>query len=254
MSRKITLTSALVLGTLALLGAGCVKTNLTNKNEAALPSISVSNQAVKNNQVVIDKASIGDEGWIVIHTKENGQPGTILGYTSLASGSDSKIKITIDKTKISESLIAMLHYDRGQKGTFEFPGADGPVIKDQKVIMQEFSIKNYADLTKDSEQNNDTAIAATVSARKEFVITAKQWSFSPSEIKVKKGDTVVLKLKTVDVAHSYTIPEFGINVAIKPGETAVAEFVADKTGTFTSSCTTYCGVGHAGMKGTIIVE
>ena len=185
---------------------------------------------------------------MVIHLKKDGQPGPIIGYTSLAAGSDSNIKVTIDKTNLTATLIAMLHYDRGEKGVFEFPGADGPVIKDQQVIMQEFNLTNYA------EVSQGTSADKPASSRKEFIITAKQWSFSPSIIKVTKGDTVVLKLKTVDVAHSYSIPEFGINAEIKPGETTVAEFVADKVGTFTSSCKTYCGVGHKGMTGTLIVE
>ncbi len=248
MQRKITVVSVMALGILALLGAGCVKKGLSPTTSALPPSILVLEQSLgTDNQLVIKNASTDNNSWVVIHEKKDGQPGAILGYTSLATGSASKIKITIDRTNISPSLIAMLHYDRGEKGVFEFPGADGPVIRDQQVIMQEFNISNYAEITK-------TTSPAPVSARKEFIITAKQWSFSPSVIKVKKGDLVVLKLKTVDVAHTYTVKEFGINAEIKPGETTVVEFTADKVGTFTSSCKIYCGVGHMGMTGTLIVE
>ncbi len=248
--RKKIITSAIALSALALFGFGCVNrdTLSTTGGNVQAPSILVSAQTLKaDNQLVINKASIGDDGWVVIHIVQNGQPGPIIGYTSLLKGSASKIKVTVDRTNLSATLIAMLHYDRGQKGVFEFPGEDGPVISDQKVIMQEFNISNYAEISK------NTAPAPVVS-RKEFIITAKQWSFSPAVIKVKKGDTVVLKLKTVDVAHSYSVAEFGINAEIKPGETTVVEFVADKTGTFISSCQTYCGVGHVGMTGTLIVE
>lgn len=245
--RKQVLSLAAVLGTLALLGAGCInkETALTDNQS---PSISVSAQELKaDNQLVIDKASIGDDGWVVIHAKQNGLPGTILGYTSLLTGNGSKIKVTVDRANLSPSLIAMLHYDRGEKGAFEFPGTDGPVIKDQQVIMNEFNLSNFAEVTKYTEP-------VSSGARKEFIITAKQWSFSPSVIKVKKGDKVVLKLKTIDVAHSYSIPEFNINADIKPGETTIVEFTADKVGTFTTSCKVYCGVGHVGMTGTLIVE
>lgn len=245
--RKKILSLAAVLGTIALLGAGCAgKETAQTTNQP--PSILVSAQDLKaDNQVVIDKASIDDNGWVVIHAKQNGLAGAVLGYTALLKGSSSKIKVTIDSANLSPSLIAMLHYDRGQKGVFEFPGDDGPVIRDQQVIMGEFNLSNFAEVTKVTEP------PATV-GRKEFIITAKQWSFSPSVIKVKKGDKVVLKLKTIDVAHSYSIPEFGINADIKPRETTVVEFTADKAGTFTSSCKVYCGVGHMGMTGTLIVE
>ncbi len=247
---KKILSLTMALGALALLGAGCVNKKSESASSTNIePSILVSAQPLKaDNQLAIDKAAIGDDGWVVIHTKQNGQPGAVLGYTSLLKGSVEKIKVTIDKTNLSPSLIAMLHYDRGEKGVFEFPGADGPVIRDQRVIMGEFNIPNFAEITKD-----DSSPAPAVS-RKEFIITAKQWSFSPAVIKVKRGDKVVLKLKTVDVAHSYSIPEFRINAEIKPGETTTVEFTADKVGSFVSACKIYCGVGHVGMTGTLIVE
>lgn len=249
--RKKVISSVVALGTLALLGAGCINKDIPSKtvvdNKPA--SISVSDQSLgADNQVVIKTASIGDSGWMTIHEKRDGQPGPTIGYTSMTKGTTSAIKVTIDKTNLTPSLIAMLHYDRGEKGVYEFPGADGPVIVDQQVIMKEFNVTNYVEVTKPATQPKP------VSARKEFIITAKQWSFSPAVIKVKKGDTVVLKLKTVDVAHSYSVAEFGINAEIKPGETTVVEFVADKAGTFVSSCKIYCGVGHVGMTGTLIVE
>lgn len=250
MNKKLTL-SAILLGVLPLLGAGCINKEMlsTKSKEEIRAAISISAQSLgPDNQVVVDKASIGDDGWMTIHEKQNGQPGPTIGYTSMLKGEAKNIKVTIDKTNLTPTLIAMLHYDRGEKGVYEFPGADGPVILDQQVIMQEFDISNYAEVTK-----TPTA-PAPVSARKEFIITAKQWSFSPAEIKVKKGDTVILKLKTIDVAHGYSIPEFGVNAEIKPGKTTVVEFKADKVGTFTSACTVYCGVGHMGMSGKLIVE
>ena len=248
--RKKIISAVVAMGALALLGAGCVNKDMLSATgtDNQSPSVFVSDQSLKaDNQVVINKATIGDDGWMTIHEKQNGQPGPTIGYTSLLKGTTSKIKVTIDKTNLTPSLIAMLHYDRGQKGVFEFPGADGPVISDQQVIMKEFNISNYAEVTKDSSKT-------PAKARKEFIITAKQWSFSPTVIKVKKGDLVVLKLKTADVAHSYSITEFGINADIKPGETTTVEFTADKTGTFISACKIYCGVGHVGMTGTLMVE
>ena len=249
MHKKV-ISSVVALSALALLGGGCIskKISSTTSTDNQPPSILISEQSLgTDNQLVIKKAAIPDDGWVVIHEKQNGQPGPVIGYTSLLKGDASKIKITIDKTNLTPSLIAMLHYDRGQKGVFEFPGDDGPVIKDKQVIMQEFNISNYAEVTKNSSPT-------PVGARKEFIITAKQWSFSPAVIKVKKGDLVVLKLKTVDVAHSYSITEFGIKADIKPGETTTVEFTADKTGAFISTCKIYCGVGHVGMTGTLIVE
>lgn len=242
------------LGALALLGAGCSKSNLgsSTSKEQILPSITTENQPLtENNQVVIKEASIGQDGWIAIHTKENGQIGEIIGYTSLLTGKDSKIKVTVDRNKVTPSLVAMLHYDRDPKGAFESPGADGPVILDQQVIMQEFTIINQGEITKKDKPTEPTTYTG---ARKEFIVTAKQWSFTPSSIKVKKGDTVVLKLKSTDITHGIIIPEFNINETMEPGVMKTIEFVADKSGSFSFSCSVPCGAGHKAMSGTLIVE
>ncbi len=242
---------AITLATLALLGAGCSKNVFTGSrnNESAGPAVSVENQSLpENNQVVIKEASIDQDGWVAIHNKNNEQIGEIIGYTALPTGTDKKIKITVDKNKVTPTLVAMLHYDREPKGAFESPGTDGPVIKDQQVIMQEFNISNPSEIKKDSPAEESAG------ARKEFIITAKQWSFSPSVIKVKKGDKVVLKLTSTDVAHGFNLPDFGIDEKFDKGETKTVEFVADKIGTFTFNCNVPCGAGHKAMTGTIVVE
>ena len=249
MNKKVVF-SSLALGALILLGAGCV--NKLSKTTAPVSSLSitVSDQKLSDkNEVSVDMASITDDGWVVIHVVLDGMPGPVIGYTSLLSGPTAKkIKITVDKTKITPTLIAMLHYDRGEKGVFEFPGADGPVIKDQQVIMEEFKLLNYNEATKEASSKD------VATARKEFVITLKQWSFNPSVITVKKDDMVTLKLRSVDVTHGLALPDFNISVNVKARETKTVEFKADKTGTFDFVCGVYCGVGHAGMTGKLIVE
>lgn len=87
-----------------------------------------------------------------------------------------------------------------------------------------------------------------------FDITAKQWAFEPSTIRVNKGDTVVFNVTSVDVDHGLTLAQFGVDLKLKSGETKTATFVADKTGSFTFSCHVFCGSGHGSMKGTLIVE
>lgn len=89
---------------------------------------------------------------------------------------------------------------------------------------------------------------------KEFDIIAKQWSFEPDTIIVDKGDMVKLRIKSVDVDHGISIPEFGVNERLKSGKTVKVEFVADKTGTFTFFCNVICGAGHNNMRGTLIVR
>lgn len=89
---------------------------------------------------------------------------------------------------------------------------------------------------------------------KSFTLTAKTWSWEPSTIKVKKGDTVKLTITSVDVPHGFSLPDYGINQTIEAGQTTTVQFTADKTGTFTFSCSIFCGEGHSDMKGALIVE
>jgi len=89
---------------------------------------------------------------------------------------------------------------------------------------------------------------------REFTIEAFQFSYDPATIEVDEGDTVRITATTRDVPHGLAIPAFGVNMQIMPGQTATAEFVADKPGTYEWFCSIPCGSGHRGMKGTLIVR
>ena len=89
---------------------------------------------------------------------------------------------------------------------------------------------------------------------KEFKMTAKQFQFDPAVIEVNKGDKVRLIVTSTDVPHGIAIPEYEINQRLDPGKPVTIEFIADKQGTFTAFCSVFCGSGHLGMKGKIIVK
>jgi heme/copper-type cytochrome/quinol oxidase subunit 2 len=74
-------------------------------------------------------------------------------------------------------------------------------------------------------------------------------------LRVVKGDWVVLKLKSSDVVHGFSLKDFGVYIedGIQPGKTLYVSFMADKTGTFTFSCNAICGELHENMQGTLIV-
>ena len=100
----------------------------------------------------------------------------------------------------------------------------------------------------------DNAVQQPAGDIKEFSMTAKKWEFSPSTITVNNGDVVKLQIESTDVAHGFALSEFGINERLEPGKIIDVEFVADKSGTFTFSCSVSCGIGHGGMKGQLIVK
>lgn len=91
-------------------------------------------------------------------------------------------------------------------------------------------------------------------AVKEFTMTAKQFAFDPAEITVKQGDKVRINIKSIDVEHGFSLPDFNINVNLTPGINRLVEFTADKKGKFIFSCSVMCGQGHKDMVGKLIVE
>lgn len=84
-------------------------------------------------------------------------------------------------------------------------------------------------------------------------MTAKQWNFNPSTIRVKHNTKVILNIKSIDVKHGFSLPEFNINVDLNPGQTQKVEFTAEKIGTFPFRCSVSCGAGHSTMDGTLVV-
>ncbi len=89
---------------------------------------------------------------------------------------------------------------------------------------------------------------------KEFNIISKKWVFEPSTITVNKDDRVRLIIDNIDVDHGFALSAFGINEKLLPGQVHTIEFTADKSGSFSFFCSVFCGSGHSGMRGTLIVQ
>ena len=66
----------------------------------------------------------------------------------------------------------------------------------------------------------DSAATSTTATNpvKEFNMTVKQWAFDPKVITVKKGDSVRIKIKSIDVSHGFSLPEFGFDQKLEPGK------------------------------------
>jgi cytochrome c oxidase subunit 2 len=88
----------------------------------------------------------------------------------------------------------------------------------------------------------------------EIQVTLRKYEFGPGSLRVKKGERVKLVMTAMDHDHGFKLDDFNINQKIPKGTTVVVEFTADKAGTFQFRCSTVCGIGHRGMKGTLVVE
>lgn len=86
-----------------------------------------------------------------------------------------------------------------------------------------------------------------------FRMEARQFAYSPSEIKVNPGDIVRIELVSTDVVHGLYIDEYDISVEADPGQTSTLTFVADKPGSFRFRCNVTCGAMHPFMIGKFTV-
>lgn len=90
-------------------------------------------------------------------------------------------------------------------------------------------------------------------APKRIEIVAKRFDFTPGEITLKKGEPVVLVLKSLDVPHGVRFRELNIETKANKGQTSELAFTPEKTGDFVGHCAVFCGAGHGKMALTLHV-
>ena len=85
-------------------------------------------------------------------------------------------------------------------------------------------------------------------------ITASKFHFTPDHITLVKGQPVTLQLTSTDRPHGFLIRALKIDTDIKPGTVTEITLTPTTAGTFKAICDHYCGLGHNGMKMTVVVQ
>jgi cytochrome c oxidase subunit 2 len=94
-------------------------------------------------------------------------------------------------------------------------------------------------------------------------VSAQQfaWSFKyPSysnlttgTLRLPLGETVLLRISSVDVIHSFWVPEFGQKQDALPAQANNLKITPTKLGEYPVICTELCGLGHAVMRTRVVV-
>jgi cytochrome c oxidase subunit 2 len=84
-------------------------------------------------------------------------------------------------------------------------------------------------------------------------ISARRFEFTPFEVRVKQGETVVLELTSEDRVHGFNLPAFKIRKDIVPRDVTRVTLTPDKEGTYPFHCDVFCGDGHEDMTGALVV-
>lgn len=90
-------------------------------------------------------------------------------------------------------------------------------------------------------------------AGSDIYLLAKNYDWGNFTLELEKGVTYRLHLATLDMKHAIVVRELKLMNRIKVGEFKTIEFAPIKAGRFKILCGEFCGSGHAGMVGTIIV-
>jgi cytochrome c oxidase subunit 2 len=90
------------------------------------------------------------------------------------------------------------------------------------TILSAASARTVAQAAKDAETG--------VQAVHEIRVTLRKYEFSPSSLRVRKGERVKLVMTAADHDHGFKLDDFNINQKIPTGTTVVVEFTADKAG------------------------
>jgi len=83
---------------------------------------------------------------------------------------------------------------------------------------------------------------------------AQRYQFLPEEVHVKAGTLVSLNITALDGAHGFDLGAYGIDERLEKDEPTVITFYAGERGSYDFKCSHFCGIGHFGMNGRVIVE
>jgi cytochrome c oxidase subunit 2 len=109
----------------------------------------------------------------------------------------------------------------------------------------------------DIEEPADNPITVDVFSQQfawSFGYPGKGNAYSQGELHVPLDRQVHFKMHSLDVIHSFWVPEWRIKKDNVPGITTTAIVTPDKPGTYQLICTELCGFGHAAMRAEVVVE
>lgn len=101
-----------------------------------------------------------------------------------------------------------------------------------------------------------TVVAATGDPPPERVVhvLASRFEFTPSTIRVKRGEPVVFAVESIDRLHGFKIPALGVRIQAIPDQETLVRVIPDKAGHMAIVCDVFCGEGHEDMDAELIVE
>jgi cytochrome c oxidase subunit 2 len=116
---------------------------------------------------------------------------------------------------------------------FRFPGKDGVL---GTVDARYVSDKNPFGINPDDPHGQDDVL------------------ISSPEVHLPMGKPLKALLRSVDVLHDFTVPQFRVKMDLVPGLVTYVWFTPTRTGKFDLLCEELCGIAHFTMRGKVVVD
>src|SRR6201987_686680 len=157
-------------------------------------------------------------------------------------------------------IYALLHF-RVQEDDFE----DGPPIHGHTglqipwtvipfLLGTSIAIVSAIVLSRNDAQAKDTLRIDVTAQQFVFTFSYPDANNATSPVlRLPKGRSVELYMRSLDVIHSLFVPEFSQKEDIVPGLVTQLHITPTRLGTFPLECTELCGLGHSLMRSQAIV-
>lgn len=87
----------------------------------------------------------------------------------------------------------------------------------------------------------------------EVRLISQMYAFLPAEIEVPSNVPVTFRVTSVDVIHGFQIVGTNANATVVPGYVSQFTITFPHDGEYLIVCNEFCGIGHHGMYGKVIV-
>ncbi|HET8865134.1 MAG TPA: hypothetical protein VFM80_05505 [Gracilimonas sp.] len=145
-------------------------------------TLTANDQTVMNNSITVDVESDTD-GWVVVHRSNANNDGPqvpeIIGKAPIQAGMNTDVQITFNDGEVvedGEQLWPMVHFDTGEKGTYEFDSVgphDQPVVTANGILMTNITVSgSTASVTANDQavENGTITISETMAEQIGFVV------------------------------------------------------------------------------------
>lgn len=132
-----------------------------------------------------------------------------------------------DDAKVVEVIGQQWHW------SFRFPGEDGELGQVEVALM---STENPFGLRSDDPAGQDDIL------------------ISSAELHLPIDESYKFVLRSKDVLHNFTVPQFRVKMDLVPGMTPYAWLTPNRAGRYDIMCEELCGVAHYAMRGAVVVE